>query len=210
MSLIEGGLGRDALGLALGADRRGRRCRGQAAPAARPRRRSGASIRSRRRAAGRRWCAARRARAAAASPCRRRRSASPASAPGRRPPRRAPSTAKPRGLSRSEAILARNLLQESPIETVMPIARSTSAAKPRQRLGRDHAVQARGAGQVHERLVDRHRLDQRRELEHQARAPRARRAHISSMSGGTTLACGHSRRASNIGIAERTPKVRAT
>ncbi len=40
-----------------------------------------------------------------------------------------PSTAKPRGLSRSDAILARNLLQDSPIETVMPIVRSTSAAK---------------------------------------------------------------------------------
>ncbi len=63
-------------------------CRGRAAPAARPRRRSGASIRSRRCAAGRRWCAARHAPAAAASPCRPRRSASPASAPGRRPLRR--------------------------------------------------------------------------------------------------------------------------
>ena len=44
-------------------------------------------------------------------------------------PRLRPSTAKPRGLSRSEAILARNLLQDSPIETVMPSFRSTSAAK---------------------------------------------------------------------------------
>ena len=39
------------------------------------------------------------------------------------------SAAKPRGLSMSEAILARNLLQESPTETVMPISRSTSRAK---------------------------------------------------------------------------------
>ena len=30
-----------------------------------------------------------------------------------------------------------------------------------------------------------------------------------SMSGRTMVACGHSLRASNIGIAERTPKVRA-
>ena len=41
------------------------------------------------------------------------------------------------------------------------------------------------------------------------RTSRPTRAYF-SMSGGTTLACGHSRRASNIGIAERTPKVRAT
>ena len=41
----------------------------------------------------------------------------------------APSTAKPRGLSRSDAILARNLLQESPIETVMASFFSTSMAK---------------------------------------------------------------------------------
>ena len=42
-----------------------------------------------------------------------------------------------------------------------------------------------------------------------ARTSRPTRAYF-SMSGGTTLACGHSRRASNIGIADRTPKVRAT
>ena len=39
------------------------------------------------------------------------------------------SAAKPRGLSRSEAILARNLLQDRPTETVMPMSRSTSRAK---------------------------------------------------------------------------------
>ncbi len=40
-----------------------------------------------------------------------------------------PSTAKPRGLSMSEAILARNLLADRPIDTVMPWSRSTRAAK---------------------------------------------------------------------------------
>jgi len=39
------------------------------------------------------------------------------------------STAKPRGLLRSLAILARNLLQDSPIDTVMPMVRWTSSAK---------------------------------------------------------------------------------
>ena len=52
-----------------------------------------------------------------------------------------PITAKPRGLSRSEAILARNLLWLRPIETVMPISRSTSACEAGQRQGRA----ARGA-----------------------------------------------------------------
>ena len=42
-----------------------------------------------------------------------------------------------------------------------------------------------------------------------ARTSRPTAAYF-SMSGCTTLACGQSRRASNIGIAERTPKVRAT
>src|SRR5262249_53926677 len=48
-----------------------------------------------------------------------------------------PRTAKPRGLSRSEAILARNLLQESPIDTVMPSEVSTSLAKPASALAGD-------------------------------------------------------------------------
>ena len=39
-----------------------------------------------------------------------------------------PMTEKPRGFCSSEASLARNLLQERPIETVMPTSRSTRAA----------------------------------------------------------------------------------
>jgi len=42
-----------------------------------------------------------------------------------------------------------------------------------------------------------------------ARTSRPTRAYF-SMSGRTTLACGHNRRASNIGIADLTPNVRAT
>ena len=40
------------------------------------------------------------------------------------------------------------------------------AGKPRQHLGRDHAVDALGAGQIEEGLVDRERLDQRRQRLH--------------------------------------------
>ncbi len=78
----------------------------------------------------------------------------------------APSTEKPRGLSRSDATLARNLLCESPIDTVMPISASTRLRKPRQRLRRGEAVQACGAGKIEEGFVDRQRLDERREVEH--------------------------------------------
>ena len=42
-----------------------------------------------------------------------------------------------------------------------------------------------------------------------ARTSRPTRAYL-SISGGTTVACGQSRRASNIGIADLTPNVRAT
>ena len=40
------------------------------------------------------------------------------------------------------------------------------AGKPRQHFGRDHAVHALGAGEVEKRLVDRQRLDQRRQRLH--------------------------------------------
>ena len=110
------------------------RCRARAATGAGLRRRSGASARSRRRAAGRRWCDSRRAQAL-------RRVALPTpqmnvTGCGARKARASarPSTAKPRGLSRSEAILARNLLEESPIDTVMPISVFDAAGKSRQRI----------------------------------------------------------------------------
>ncbi len=87
-----------------------------------------------------------------------------------------PSTAKPRGLSRSEAILARNLLAERPIDTVMPISSSTSPGEAGERLRRRQPVQPLGAGEIEERLVDRQRLDQRRQLQHQ-------RAHLAADRG---------------------------
>ena len=59
-----------------------------------------------------------------------------------------------------------NLLADSPIDTVMPMSRSTCGCKARQRLGRAHAVQPLGAGKIEKGLVDRQWLDQRRQLEH--------------------------------------------
>ena len=91
----------------------------------------------------------------------------------------------------------------------MPISRSTWRGKARQRLARRCRPCSRcGARQIEKRLVDRDRLDQRREVEHQ-RAHLARDRGIFRHVGRITVACGQSRRASNIGIAERTPKVRA-
>jgi hypothetical protein len=70
--------------------------------------------------------------------------------------------------------------------------------------GQGHAVQALGAGQVHERLVDRERLDLRGQLEHQL-AHLAPDADVFRMSGEMIVACGQSARALNIGIAEWMP-----
>ena len=79
-----------------------------------------------------------------------------------------PSTAKPRGLSRSEAILARNLLAESPIETVIPISFSTLREKRASDLAGLMPCTRAVPDEIHERFVDRDRLDQRGEIEHQA------------------------------------------
>ena len=132
---------------------------------------------SRRRAAGRRSCDSRRARAAAASPCRRRRCSVTGFGARKAAPRRAPSTAKPRGLSRSEAILARNLLDGQPdrdgdADLALDLARQSAPAICAGAMPCSRSV----PDEIEEGLVDRHRLDQRRELEHQARAPRGRRA----------------------------------
>ena len=88
--------------------------------------------------------------------------------------------------------MARNLLQDRPTETVMPISRSTSRAKRASTLAGDHAVQALGAGEIEEGLVDRERLDQRRQRLHGLRAPRGRRGHISPCRAGSRVACGQS------------------
>ena len=67
-------------------------------------------------------------------------------------------------------------------------------------LGRP-AEPADGPGHVEERLVQRQRLDQRRhrpeDLHHRRRTP-----GVLPVRGGTTVACGHSRRARLIGIAD--------
>ena len=78
-----------------------------------------------------------------------------------------PITEKPRGFSKSEAILARNLLKERPIDTVMPISFSMRLLQAGERQRRRPVVQPLGAGHVHEGFVDRQRLDQRGERLHQ-------------------------------------------
>ena len=106
--------------------------------------------------------------------------------------------------------MARNLLWLSPTETVTPISRLDALLEAGEGDGRRRLMQPLGAGQVEERLVDRQRLDGRRQRQHQRRAPRAPTRAYFAMSGGITTACGQAFSALNIGIAERTPKVRAT
>ena len=92
----------------------------------------------------------------------------------------------------------------------MPISRLDPRGEARQRRAPAlHAVQALGAGEIEEGLVDRQRLDQRRQLQHQRRGPARPTRTYFAMFGLITTASGQSASALNIGIAERTPKVRA-
>ena len=79
------------------------------------------------------------------------------------------------------------------------------AGKARQGLGRPHAVQPLGAGEIEKRFVDRQRLDQRRELEHHA-PHLAADARIFLHIGPHHLGMGAAAAAPRyIGIAERMP-----
>ena len=121
----------------------------------------------------------------------------------------APRIVKPRGLSRSDAILARNLLAASPIDTVMPSSRSTCSEK----RASDLAGGMPCSRSVPERSMKASSIDTGStsgvSSRMRARTPLPTSAYL-SMRGRTIVACGQSRLASNIGIAERTPKVRAT
>ena len=82
------------------------------------------------------------------------------------------------------------------------------AGKARQRHCRDHAVDPCGAGEIEKRLVDRQRLDQRRQRLHRV-AHLAADPDIFRHVGPDHDGSGQAASALNIGIAERTPKVRA-
>jgi hypothetical protein len=69
-------------------------------------------------------------------------------------------TVKPRGLSRSEAILARNLLSLNPIDTVMPCTVSTRLASLASSWAGQALVQSFGACEVEKGLVDRQGFEQ--------------------------------------------------
>ena len=103
-----------------------------------------------------------------------------------------PSTAKPRGLSRSEAILARILLGESPIDTVMPSSLSTSAVKRARTFAGVSRAVARCL-KIEIGLVDRHARPWRERPHHLA--DRGGYAHISPC-WADHRACGQSRNAS--------------
>ena len=98
--------------------------------------------------------------------------ARPACGRGRPRSRPRPITRKPRGLSRSEAILARNLLWRQADRDGEPELGLDPRLQPGQQDGGRGAVQALGAGEVEEGLVERQRFDQRGQLQHH-RADRA-------------------------------------
>ena len=105
--------------------------------------------------------------------------------------------------------MARNLLWLSPIETVTPISSST-------RFWKRASVSAGGAWctrSVPVRSRNASSIDSGSTAGVSAsissRTSRPTRAYF-AMSGGMTTACGQAFSALNIGIAERTPKVRAT
>ncbi len=64
--------------------------------------------------------------------------------------------------------MARNLLADSPIDTVIPRSRSTCVAKRRQGFGGALAMQPLGAAQVEKGFVDRQRFNERRQGEHRS------------------------------------------
>jgi hypothetical protein len=116
----------------------------------------------------------------------------------------APITEKPRGLSRSEAILARTLLGARPMETVMPTSASISAwTLASARAGQpllirsvpDRSSQASSSDRGWTRGVSRSSLAMIRRLS---------RMYLVK-SGLSTTASGQAFSAVNIGMAERTP-----
>ncbi len=104
--------------------------------------------------------------------------------------------------------MARNLLADRPTDTVMPISLSTVLEKRASDLAglmpctravparsmKASSIESGSTSGVRSNISARTCFDT---------------AAYFAMSGGMTVACGHSRRASNMGIAERTPKVRA-
>ncbi len=84
------------------------------------------------------------------------------------------------------------------------------AREARQHDGGRRAVQRLGAGEVEHRLVDRQRLHQRRQRRHHARGSAAPAATYLAKSGRITTASGQAFSALNIGMALRTPYIRAT
>ena len=117
-------------------------------------------------------------------------------------------TTRPSGLRRSLPILATSFVAATPTEAVS----SSSLADRRLDPARDRlavAEQRPRAGDVQERLVDRDRLDERREAP-QDRHDLAADALVLGAVTGTKTQSGHSRRAVRIGIAEWTPNMRAS
>ena len=116
-------------------------------------------------------------------------------------------TTTPSGLARRLASLATDTVAATPTEQVMPcsswiVARSCSAISrgdPSRRVDPRTSRNASSSESTSTSGVTRRKLS----ITEEETCPNV------SKSGGTTTACGHSRRARVIGIAERTPYCRA-
>jgi len=120
----------------------------------------------------------------------------------------APMTAKPRGLSRPAAILAISRFAARPMETVTPTSRSTSRAKAASTTAggaRCSACVPARSSTASSMLIGSISGVRRSII---ARICRPASAYFSKR-GRTTTASGQAASALNIGMAERTPRVRA-
>ncbi len=119
-----------------------------------------------------------------------------------------PITEKPRGFSKSEAILARNLLKERPIDTVMPISFSMRLwSLASARAGGPWCSRSVPAMSMKASSID---SGSTRGVSDcmSSRTSRPTRLYFSK-SGRTTTASGQASSALNMGMAERTPLIRA-
>ena len=169
-----------------------------------PRRACRTAVRAHRPAAprGRRSCARRSSRSDVRRPLARRPTAArSAAAPGTPPPSPGGTTTRPSGLRRSRRRSWRRASSSpTPTDAVSPSSsRIAVLDQPRDRLA--VAEQLPRAGDVEERLVDRDRLDERREPPEDRHDLAADAAWYFAPSTGRKTPCGQSRRAVRSGIA---------
>ena len=118
-------------------------------------------------------------------------------------------TVRPSGLRQPEAIFARNLLGATPADAVRPVV-SRIAAFSRLRHVDAERLAPGVLGHVEVRLVERERLDQRRDLAKDREHLLRHRSVLGEVGAARSPGSGQRRTARLIGMAERTPNRRAS